>query len=95
MKRPSYGEGNLETEVEALVEGESERLAVPITVKERQYTQKELSELFAAYEERLPELILGDNESLDQVRSPLSLPDTLENGRDFGQLVPGAVQLHE
>ena len=80
MKRPSYGEGNLETEVEALVEGESERLAVPITVKERQYTQKELSELFAAYEERLPELILGDNESLDQVRSPLSLPDTLENG---------------
>ena len=80
MKRPSYGEGNLETEVEALVEGESERLAVPITVKERQYTQQELSELFAAYEERLPELILGDNESLDQVRSPLSLPDTLENG---------------
>ena len=80
MKRPSYGEGNLETEVEALVEGESERLAVPITVKERQYTQKELSELFAAYEERLPELILGDNESLDQVRSPLFLPDTLENG---------------
>lgn len=80
MKRPSYGEGNLETEVEALVEGESERLAVPITVKERQYTQKELSELFAAYEERLPELILGDNKSLDQVRSPLSLPDTLENG---------------
>lgn len=80
MKRPSYGEGNLETEVEALVEGESERLAVPITVKERQYTQQELSELFAAYEERLPELILGDNESLDQVRSPLFLPDTLENG---------------
>lgn len=80
MKRPAYGEGSLETEVEALVEGESERLAVPITVKERQYTQQELSELFAAYEERLPELILSDNESLDQVRSPLSLPDTLENG---------------
>lgn len=80
VKRPSYGEGSLETEMEALVEGEREAISVKVTVKERRYTEEEIHRLFDSYEQKLPQIILGENESLDQVQYPLKLPSVLENG---------------
>src|SRR5699024_8400813 len=58
--RVRIGEGEKETEIEILVAG-------------RMYDSSEIQEVFSDAGEELEELILGQNKSLDEVRSDLDL----------------------
>lgn len=79
VERPPYGEGEVQYEVVVRGLGEEGReIPVTIPVGERQYTEEEAE---ALYDVLLPELtrrILGENESLDAVRSDLELVRELE-----------------
>lgn len=71
LKRPPKGEEELK---EVLVKGLlPEELLMEITVPGRDYTGKEALEIYERLMEELPERILGENESLSQVRSSLDL----------------------
>ena len=72
--RPSYGEGTAETSLTVKMEGENEIFKIPLEIQERQYTDSELDRLFASAKDSLETVILGENESLDEVRSPLKFP---------------------
>lgn len=78
VERSDYGEGSREEEFQVRVGDVEEKLTVKI--EERKYTQEEVEKLFAEAEESLQTLILGENESLEEVRSDLNLitelPDT-------------------
>ncbi|MDO5425801.1 MAG: hypothetical protein Q4F41_19000 [Eubacteriales bacterium] len=78
--RPGYGEGALETELEVWIEGESEKTLVPFQVSERKYTDVQAEELLDTLMENLEKEVLGENESLDEVRKSLVFPETLANG---------------
>lgn len=69
--RPAYGEGGRETELEAIVEGEEEGAALSIQISEKEYTAEEMQEIFRQLTERMEQEILGENESLEEVRSAL------------------------
>lgn len=73
LKRASHGEGELQYSV--LVKGLEERRKLPVTISvlERQYTREEADALFEKLLPELTEQILGENESLESVRSDLSL----------------------
>ncbi len=79
LERAPHGEGELQYEIK--VKGLTDSacgLTVTVPVRERQYTD---SEAGAVFDEILPELaeqILGDNESLEEVRTNLELKRTLE-----------------
>lgn len=76
LERAPYG--GTSREVEVLVDGiseEEERLLV--TVSPQAYTETAAEEAFAALMEELPNMICGENESLDAVRTDLSLPSAL------------------
>lgn len=80
LKRAPPGGG--ETSYEMLVEGldkadEEKKIQVEIPVRERKYEKKEV---FKLYDRLLPELtegMLGENKSLDEVRTDLNLRNTL------------------
>ncbi len=78
--RPAYGEGSRETELEAIVEGEEEGAALSIQISEKEYTAEEIQGIFRQLTERMEQEILGENESLEEVRSALHLPSTLNHG---------------
>lgn len=78
--RPSYGEGTAETSLTVEMEGENEIFKIPLEIQERQYTDSELDRLFASAKDSLETVILGDNESLDEVRSPLKFPASFAQG---------------
>jgi len=80
LQRPNYGEGKRETELEAYIEGETEQTLIPVQVNERKLTMEELESLFQRLMNELDSMILNNNESLDEVRSSLSLPSSMENG---------------
>lgn len=77
--RPGYGEGNLETEIAARV-GEGETLDVPLIIGERKYSDDEVQEIFSEILKGLERNILGENTSLDSVKTDLSLPSSFRNG---------------
>ena len=78
LQRNRHGQGDSSAQVRAAV-GEREE-EISVTVSEQAYTEEELDAVFRKASERLGELILGENESLDEVRADLSLiqeiPDT-------------------
>lgn len=53
--------------------GEEEEKSIDIPVKGREYTSAQMEEVFALAKEELAEYILGENESLDEVRQDLDL----------------------
>ena len=77
--RPDYGQGALETELEAVIENQ-EPVSVPITIGERKYTRDEIQDIFLRITDSLEEEILGENASLEEVRSDLKLPSGFMNG---------------
>jgi len=75
--RNAYGEGDKSITVDILSDGEVIVPAKTIVVSERQYTQEEISDKFQEISLQLEELILGENSSLDEVRSDLKLVETI------------------
>lgn len=93
VRRPGYGEGAKETELSVRMEGESEKTAVTVSVSGRRYTKAEAEAVLDRAEEGLKELLLSENKSLDEVRTALNLPETLEGGtvRAVWTVTPGGV----
>lgn len=85
IERPAYGTGEAETELEAWIEGETEKRTVPVTIHEQKYTEDEILKLFIKTESSMPDQIKGENETLDEVRSSLKLPTSFENGAVSGE----------
>lgn len=80
VRRPSYGQGDQETELVAYVEGETGEAQMSLKISERRYTEKEVQRMFAQIMEDMDRRILGQNETLDEVRSDLTLPTAMYDG---------------
>lgn len=80
LSRPAYGEGDRETELEAFVEGEEKGTLLSVQVSEQEYTPEEMQDIFERIMDGLEQEILGENESLEEVRSDLALPSSLYGG---------------
>ena len=78
LKRGDHGEGSEELEMKVQIGDINDEIQV--NVSEKIYTDEELNKVFSEVSEKLETLILGENESLDEVRSDLDLitavPDT-------------------
>ena len=70
--RNTYGEGDIPIELAAQIEGEEEELFQYI-VEERKYTEEEAEALYRKAVDLLPEIIKGQNDSLEDVRCDLNL----------------------
>lgn len=75
--RNSYGEGAVPVGLTAQIAGKEEEI-FDYLVEERKYTEQELQALYEEAAERLPETILGENESLNDVRRDMDLVTVLE-----------------
>ena len=82
LKRAGPGDG--EKAYEILVSGldgeeTGRKIPVEITVRDRKYTSKEASDLFNRILPELTEQMLGENDSLEEVRTNLDLENALGN----------------
>ena len=80
LVRPGYGEGDRKEALSAQVEGEEEARQLEITVQERKYTDREKQQLLDNAVRELETTLPGENTSLDEVRSDLNFPVSMENG---------------
>ena len=80
LQRPGYGMGDRKEELEVQLEGETQPFEMTVTVQGRRYTSRQAEELLEKGRDTLEELLPGENESLDTVRSGLNFPSSLENG---------------
>lgn len=71
LKRNDYGQGDKKTALYMQVEDIEQTME--IAVGEKEYSGEQLEEIFIQAEEDLETLILGENESLSEVRSDLNL----------------------
>lgn len=71
VERNEYGEGNREEEYAVRI-GEKQEV-FQLVLQERKYTESELQTIFMEAQNKLQELILGENQSLDEVRHDLNL----------------------
>lgn len=74
MQREDYERGEKDYIITAKLE-DGEKYSFPIKVVPRKYEEKELQQMALAFREELPELILGENESLDGVVTNLELAE--------------------
>ena len=81
LARPSYGQGSMETDLEVQVEGEGEAQKIPILLQERQYSDQQIDEFFQQAIEDLESVILGENISMQEVRSSLEFPSSVLDGK--------------
>lgn len=77
LRRNSYGEGDLPVALSARVEGNEEEIFEYI-VEERKYTAKEAEKLYERAIRVLPDIIRGENKSLEDVRTHLDLITKME-----------------
>lgn len=75
--RNPHGFGDVSIELSAHIEGEEEEI-FDYLVEERVYTEEEIEALYDKAVDRLEAVILGSNESLEDVRQDLKLVTTLE-----------------
>ena len=71
LQRNPHGQGDSSAQLRASI-GENEE-EFSVTVSEQEYTEEELDAVFQEASEDLEKLILGENESLDEVRDDLEL----------------------
>ncbi len=71
VKRNGYGEGERTEELQVQIGNQSEKYTV--TIGERKYSDEELQKVFDEASDTLERLVLGENESLDEVRKNLDL----------------------
>ncbi len=72
LKRGEYGEDTVQ-EMKVLIGEDKEEENINISVTGREYTSTEMNQVFARAGEKLETYILGENESLDEVRYDLDL----------------------
>lgn len=77
IARNEYGEGKKQVELQVRREKE-EWEDVSLTLFEREYTKEEIEQYFEAMIQELPQRILGQNESLEQVCYDLDLKQEIE-----------------
>lgn len=77
LPRNACGEGDTEVGLLAEIPGIQEEI-FDYVVEERRLTEEELEEKFAEAEAALPDMILGENERLEDVREDLNLVSELE-----------------
>ena len=77
LDRPSVSDGMSQKNL-IVIREDGSRSEVKVTVKPRKYDQDEVQVIFEQIQKTLPNLIKGENESLDEVEFDLSLPDRLE-----------------
>lgn len=79
LRRNSYGEGEADVRLKGQAAGtEGWEQEVELTVSERRYTRQELEEMVEQVRAFLEQEIRGENETLDEIRSSLSLPSQVE-----------------
>ena len=90
VSRNSQGQGEREEKLKVQI-GDTEE-TMTVTVGEQEYTQEQLDKVFREAGEQLEKLVLGENESLDEVRSSLNLVSSIP---DTGISVSWEVDEHE
>lgn len=81
LEKPRSGSGAVWEDVELVWEdegGNTKKEQLQIEVKEQQIEQEVVEKYFAEIKDILKEEILGENESLEFVNKPLSLPEKME-----------------
>lgn len=73
IERNGYGDGSSTHVLQATIDGKEQEAPFEIDVGEKQYTGEEINKVFESAVKRLESLILGKNESLDEVREDLEL----------------------
>lgn len=81
LLRPVFGEGTAETSLTVEIEGEQRIQEIPVSIQERQYTASEIEAFFQSAKDNMEKELLGDNRSLDEVRSSLHFPDFFAEGK--------------
>ncbi len=76
IRRKEPGEGSVYTGLYAENE-DGERVYVNLEVRDRAYEEEELNDFFHDMRKELENVILGENQSLTEVRGDLSLPEKL------------------
>lgn len=77
LQRNSYGEGKVSVALSAQAQGNEEEIFAYL-VEERKYTAEEAEKLYTQAVRKLPEVIRGENETLEDVRTHLDLVTRLE-----------------
>lgn len=77
LSRNGHGEGEREEELKVVIGEIKENMT--ITVKEQEYTKQQFEQIIQNAGESLQTLVLGENESLDVVRSRLNLVSEIPN----------------
>ena len=77
LSRKPYGQGNTEVILAAQIEGEEEK-TIHYTVEEQMYRSEEITALFKEASVQLPEVILGENNSLEHITKDLELVTVIE-----------------
>ncbi|MGN0308925.1 MAG: hypothetical protein ACI4DN_11985 [Lachnospiraceae bacterium] len=77
IERNLYGEGKKRIELE-VKKGEEEWQQLTLTLEEKEYSEAEIEEYTNLLMEELEQYILGENSSVDEVKSDLYLPRQIE-----------------
>ena len=77
VERNAYGEGKFPVALSARAEGNEEEIFAYL-VEERKYTKEEAESLYTKAVRKLPEVIRGENETLEDVRTHLDLVAKME-----------------
>ncbi len=77
LERPGYGEENLETSLRAKIEGLEDTSDVSFELGAQQYRTEQKQEFITQAIARMETIILGENKSLDEVRTRLNFPQTI------------------
>lgn len=77
LSRNSHGEGEREEELSVIVGGIKEDMT--ITVREQEYSEQQFDEIIKNSGKKLEILVLGENKSLDEVRTKLNLISEIPN----------------
>ena len=78
IERNAYGGGDVPVELSAQIDGEEDEIFQYI-VEERKYTKEEAEALYQSAVQILPEIICGQNDSLEDVRHDLELVTRIED----------------
>lgn len=73
IRRNDYGKGRVTRTLQVTIDGKEQKESVEIAVDEKRYTKEEMDKVFARAVRKLESVILGENPSLDEVRSDLKL----------------------
>lgn len=80
LVRPGYGEGDRKESLTVQVEDQENVQEMEVTVRQRKYTEQEKQQMLDHALIELDNLLPGENESLDEVRSNLNFPESMEDG---------------